>query len=95
MRLKRPRFYGLIVMIALALPASIAWGAGGGGGPNASPSPSRRSPHAGTPGQRGIDCHRVMTLIQERRNPTDVAHELGLPIGGIERCVAASKRHKH
>jgi len=96
MRLKRLRFYGLLMlMIALALPASIAWGAGGGGGPNASPSPSRRSPHAGTPGQRGIDCHRVMTLIQEGRNPTDVAHELGLPIGGIERCVAASKRHKH
>lgn len=92
MRLKRLRFYGLLMlMIALELPASIAWGAGGGDGP----SPSRRSPRTGTPGQRGTDCHRVMTLIQEGRNPTDVAHELGLPIGGIERCVAASKRHKH
>lgn len=95
MRLKRARVYRLLLlMIALELPA-IAWGAGGGGGPNASPSPSRRSPVTETPGQRGIDCHRVMTLIQEGRNPTDVARQFGLPIGGVERRVVASRRHQY
>jgi hypothetical protein len=96
MRLKRLRFYGLLMlMIALELPASIVWGAGGGGGPNASPSPSRRPPRTGTPGQRGDDCRRVMTLLREGRRPVDVAHQLGLPIGVIESCVVASRRHKH